>query len=372
MILVQISYEQGLFQGCPLSVVLFLMVFQICLDQLSKHSSKGYSVGNEQPQNQRAYADDFTLIAKTRTAAEMMLNTVETFLRWSVTMKAKPTKCRSLSLVKIPGTSSMTPSDPELFIHGESIPFIHQEPMKFLGQLIFKDLSDAAVRESTTAKLQSMLRIVNVDLVQNTGKLWIYQHMIVPKLSWEFTIYCFPITFAKKLQSVANQYLKKWAGLARSTTASVLFRSHNCGGLHLTSLTAKLKCMQLVKFHQLKYALDDSTQFIYGHIANRLRSKKHWNGVRELEERERHLALNELCRGNSGRAGLGLIPLRRASNMSPKEHRQELSRLAKQSEEEQALVYVYSMAKQGRPLAWDAVMFLDVRWMSSTASPTNS
>ena len=267
----KISYEQGLFQGCPLSVVLFLMVFQICLDQLSKHSSKGYSVGNEQPQNQRAYADDLTFIAKTRTAAEMMLNTVETFLRWSATMKAKPTKCRSLSLVKIPGTSSMTPSDPELFIHGESIPFIHQEPMKFLGQLIFKDLSDAAVRESTTAKLQSMLRIVNADLVQNTGKLWIYQHMIVPKLSWEFTIYCFPITFAKKLQSVANQYLKKWAGLSRSTTASVLFRSHNCGGLHLTSLTAKLKCMQLVKFHQLKYALDDSTQFIYGHIANRLR-----------------------------------------------------------------------------------------------------
>ena len=120
--------------------------------------------------------------------------------------------------------------------------------------------------------------------------------------------------------------------------------------------------MQLVKFHQLKYAVDSSFQFIYGHIANRLRSKKHWNGVRELEERERHLALNELCRGNSGRAGLGLVPLRRASNMSPKEHRQELSQLAKQSEEEEALVYVYNMAKQGRPLAWDAVMFLDVRW----------
>ena len=48
--------------------------------------------------------------------------------------------------------------------------------------------------------------------------------------------------------------------------------------------------------------------------------------------------------------------------MSHKEQRQELSRLTKESEEEQALVYVYSMAKQGRPLAWDAVMFLDVRW----------
>ena len=358
----KISYEQGLFQGCPLSVVLFLMVFQICLDQLSTFSSRGYKVGAESPQNQRAYADDLTLIAKSKTSAELMLNTVERFLRWSVTMKAKPAKCRSLSLVKLPGTSSMTPSDPGLFIHGEPIPFIHQEPMKFLGQLVFKDLSDAAVREITTAKLQSMLGIVNSDLVQNTGKLWIYQHMIVPKLSWEFTIYCFPITFAKKLQSIATPFLKKWAGLTRSTTTSVLFRSHDCGGLHLTSLTSKLKCMQLVKFHQLKYAVDSSTQFIYGHIANRLRSKKHWNGVRELEERERHLALNELCRGNSGRAGLGLVPLRRASNMSPKEHRQELSQLAKQSEEEEALVYVHNMAKQGRPLAWDAVMFLDVRW----------
>ena len=149
-----------------------------------------------------------------------MLNTVERFLRWSVTMKAKPAKCRSLSLVKLPGTSSMTPSDPGLFIHGEPIPFIHQEPMKFLGQLVFRDLSDAAVRQITTAKLQSMLGIVNSDLVQNTGKLWIYQHMIVSKLSWEFTIYCFPITFAKKLQSIATPFLEKWAGLTRSTTTS--------------------------------------------------------------------------------------------------------------------------------------------------------
>ena len=48
--------------------------------------------------------------------------------------------------------------------------------------------------------------------------------------------------------------------------------------------------------------------------------------------------------------------------MSSKEHRQELSRLTKQSEEEKVLVYVYGMAKQEKPLAWDAVMFLDVRW----------
>ena len=48
--------------------------------------------------------------------------------------------------------------------------------------------------------------------------------------------------------------------------------------------------------------------------------------------------------------------------MPPREHRQELSELSRQSEEEEGLIYVYNIAKQGRPLAWDAVMFLDVHW----------
>ena len=138
--------------------MLFLMFFEICLDQLSAFEHLGYELGAGPAQNQRAYADDLTIIAKSKTSAELMLNTVEKFLQWSATMKAKPAKCRSLSLVKLPGTSVMTPSDPELFIHGEPIPLIHQEPMKFLGQLVFKDLSDTSVREKTTAKLESMLK----------------------------------------------------------------------------------------------------------------------------------------------------------------------------------------------------------------------
>ncbi|KAF0290803.1 hypothetical protein FJT64_011068 [Amphibalanus amphitrite] len=64
----------------------------------------------------------------------------------------------------------MAPTDPELFIHGEAIPFIHQEPMKFLGQLIFKDLSDTSVRNATTDKLLLMLKTVDADPVPNTGE----------------------------------------------------------------------------------------------------------------------------------------------------------------------------------------------------------
>ena len=88
----KISYEQGLFQGCPLSVVLFLMVFQICLDQLRKHSNRGYNVSTGSPHNQRAYEDNLIFIAKNKTSAQMMFTTVEHFLRWSATLRAKPAK----------------------------------------------------------------------------------------------------------------------------------------------------------------------------------------------------------------------------------------------------------------------------------------
>lgn len=256
----------------------------------------------------------------------------------------------------------MAPYDPELTIHGEPVPFIHKEPMKFLGQLVYKDLSDTEVRKGVSVKLDSMLKLVDGDCVDGLGKLWIYEHMITAKLSWEFTIYCFPLSFGRELQAAATRHLKRWAGLTKTANNSVLFRSRKRGGLGITPLALYLKCMQVTKFHQLKYSIDSDTQLIYGHIANRLRRKKHWNGVIELEERERHLVLNDMCHGQTGRAGLGTSSWKPSSRLSPREHRKRIVELVKETDEEHMLIYVYSMAKQGRPLAWDAVMFLDTRW----------
>ena len=44
--------------------------------------------------------------------------------------------------------------------------------------------------------------------------------------------------------------------------------------------------MQLVKYHILKYSVDEDTQFIYSHIAQCQGRKKQWNDVKELHERE--------------------------------------------------------------------------------------
>ena len=117
----------------------------------------------------------------------------------------------------------------------------------------------------------------------------------------------------------------------------------------MKALTTHLKCMQVVKFHIMKYSVDEETNYVYGHLLERLEEKKNWNGAKELEERERHLFFNELCRGQQqGRHGVGYIKgEKRLKEMNKKEHRKALTTLVKELTEDQMLVNLYSMAKQG-------------------------
>ena len=120
--------------------------------------------------------------------------------------------------------------------------------------------------------------------------------------------------------------------------------------------------MQLVKYPILKHSVDENTQFIYGHVVQRHGGKKQWNSVKELHERERHLFINELCRGQIGRQGLGFIKgQKRFNKMTEREHRSSVSSLTKDVSEEQLLVSLYGMAKQGRLLGWETAMQMDTR-----------
>ena len=120
--------------------------------------------------------------------------------------------------------------------------------MRFLGQEIYKDLSDKEVRAKVDTKLKNLLQKTDRDQVNSIGKLWIYENHIVSRISWEFIIYCFPISFAKDLQAMATRYLKRWAGLPRGANPSILYRKRENKGLQLKALTTHLKCMHVVKY----------------------------------------------------------------------------------------------------------------------------
>ncbi|XP_072046549.1 uncharacterized protein [Amphiura filiformis] len=149
-------------------------------------------------------------------------------------MKAKTSKCRSHAMKKvIPNAeqklnghkTQYVAYNPQLQIDGQMITYIQNQPMQFLGKLIYEDLKDDGIRRMINQKLSAMLKTTDKSHLNGIMKMWIYNHMIISKMTWEFTIYNLPKTYIENLEATCTKYLKGWVGISRCTTNSALYRS---------------------------------------------------------------------------------------------------------------------------------------------------
>ena len=285
----------------------------------------GYTMKNsELTFSQLAYADDLTLVANSQKDCQLLLDVLAKFLTWTRTMKAKPEKCKSLIINVKP---NLNHSSTRLNILNYLIPALGSEPMKFVGRNIYYNLKESEIHKQVKDKLHNMRELTDGDPVNGPGKAWIYNNMIVQKLAWEFAIYDFPLSFAEQLEAKCTAYLKRWLGPSRCITPTALYRKRIKGGLQLTCLSTHLKCAQLIKYHLNKNSLDSKSRKLYDQQKVSRKAAKQWNGTKELEERERHLVLNEMSNmycGQTDRKGLGSIRRqKRKAAMNKKEERKK-------------------------------------------------
>ena len=74
-------YILGLFQGDPLSVVLFLIVFNLLLDLLQDQKELGHKPSfSSEPTSNRAFADDLTLMSSRLEKLKKQIELMEKFL----------------------------------------------------------------------------------------------------------------------------------------------------------------------------------------------------------------------------------------------------------------------------------------------------
>ena len=93
-------------------------------------------------------------------------------------------------------------------------------------------------REHVFMKLKSMLERVDAVPITCHQKLLLYRAAICPRLSWDFTVNQFPISWLKtKVDPMATRFLKKWVGLARSADPSRLYLPTSEGGLGLPAIS---------------------------------------------------------------------------------------------------------------------------------------
>lgn len=159
-----IPLNVGVYQGDPLSVVIFNTVINTLVDTLKTQADLGYKVHNTSYSiNMLQYADDTCLVANSPSACQHLLKTTDMWLDWSL-MRAKIPKCCAVSLQASTGHYI----DPQLTLSGQSIPFLGNNTIKFLGLPIQVPRDPSQSRAQVKKQLLSLDRSGHLQCHQTT------------------------------------------------------------------------------------------------------------------------------------------------------------------------------------------------------------
>lgn len=198
-----IPLQLGVYQGDPLSVVVFNTVTNTLVDTIWGRSHLGYTITNTSHTiNLLQYTDDTCLIAKDPATCQHLLDVTDLWLQWSG-MEAKVPKCHSLAIQSSTGKLV----NPQLTLTNQQIP---HDSIKFLGLTIQIPRNSEQGREEIKRHMLTMLQAVDQSGVTRLQKLKLYKQGICPRLSWLLTIHEFPTSWIQKqLEGPATKYLKE-------------------------------------------------------------------------------------------------------------------------------------------------------------------
>ena len=136
------------------------------------------------------------------------MNNTDRFLKWTETMEARPNQCWSVAMKYFDARTSNDNDekagyhrfDPDLTIAGQPLQYLGDGDFRYLGRPRNVHGSEELARSTITSKLDEWLQLVDNQTLPNTSKLWLYQHFIIPKLSWYLTALDLTLTFVKRLR----------------------------------------------------------------------------------------------------------------------------------------------------------------------------
>ena len=255
-----VPLRMGVYQGDPLSVVIFLTVMNTLSDTLCSRSDLGFTLPSSSISvNHLLYADDACIVSNTPAGCQHLLSMVECWLEWAK-LKAKVPKCRSLVIQASSGKRMTT----NLSIGGQTIPPVEDDDaFKFLGMPVRVYRNNEVARLSIQDNLHRMLGAIDTTPLTRQQKLRLFRYGVCPRMSWPLTVEDLPISWLEReLQPLATKALKKLAGLARSSNTSILFLPAKRGGLALPSLVDLYKKMQATRMVELLSSNDPGVRMV--------------------------------------------------------------------------------------------------------------
>ena len=220
------QFKRGVFQGDPLSPIIFNWVFNPIITSITSNPRLGYTLG-EHSVATLPFADDFTLLTKHKGTHQSQINTINSRIE-SLGMQLKPSKCRSFSI------SAGKPSKINFFIGDKIIPSISDEDQHYLGAKVYFQGKESEVLEDMTNLISKKLKNLDDTLVRNEYKLAVHARYLIPSLRFILTVHDLTPTSLRKLDTLCDKFAKKWAGVPRSGTNVLI---HSSKTLNIPSIS---------------------------------------------------------------------------------------------------------------------------------------
>ena len=208
------KFKKGIFQGDPLSPLIFLMCFNPMIEFLSQNDSYGYNL-NGTNFITAPYADDFCLITGNKRMHQRLINQISAHTQ-SLGLKLKPGKCKSLSI------SRGSPTDIPFMLDDYEIQTLRECDFKFLGSLVTFRNSTSDIFKYVEEIITSGIEKIDMSLVRNEYKMKIYSDYFLSSIRYHLTVNELSESHLKSLDALTNRYLKRWSGLPKPATLAFL------------------------------------------------------------------------------------------------------------------------------------------------------
>ena len=204
------SFDKGVFQGDPLSPIIFLICFNPILEKLKQMEGKyGYNINGERVIT-LPFADDFNLITTDKRRHQLIIDQLQTLTR-SMGLKLKPSKCKSLSI------RSGSSVDLEFKLGDDTIDsIIHDRSHKFLGAHYTFASTGGAVADIIYDKFKSGLENIDSLLIRDEFKVRLYSDYFLGSNRFILSVHDLNLTQLRRMEDLTHGFLKKWLGMPQS------------------------------------------------------------------------------------------------------------------------------------------------------------
>ena len=211
-------------------------------------------------------------------------------------------------------------------------------------------LNDKEQAEEVLKEAKQGLKKIGEMKIPGRYKAWVVQHMLLPRLMWQLTIYNIPESRVEEIQGLITACLKKWLGLPKSLSTACMYTRSGRLQLPYSELTEEVKAAKA----RIYTTFEESNDPCVRGAELKVDGGRKADTARSVTEAKTRLRMKEIVGiPNKGKEGLGLNPRRYYSSCAKEERRTMIVDSVREAEEDKRRVKMVSLAQQGAHTRWE-------------------